>query len=144
MPLKESTYKKIVSGQIKDNEITENDIIPYVNNQQLKIYLMSIATSLEARQYRGELINTVAERLIAGLFKKLIDYWENDNIKIIEFAAIAWTAQGKSICELIGMKSNKKDRFGNSIYKLETSNFPTHKKYFLQGIDNLIKSYKNS
>ncbi len=144
MPLKKTTYEKLVSGEIKDNEITESDIIPFLNNSEVKVYIMSIATKLETRIYRGDLINTVAERLLAGLFKKLIDYWENDNIRVTEFAAIAWTSQGKIICESLGMISELNDRYGHPIYKMNTAYFPTHKKYFLQGVDNLINAYKRT
>lgn len=95
IPLSDTAFEKIKTGIMLDGEIAEDDIMPYVKNAELKIYFMSIATKIDVRHYRGGIVNTVAERLFAGFFLKLIDYRKNDNIKITEFAAIAWTSQGK-------------------------------------------------
>ncbi len=141
MPLKDESFDKLLKGELKDNNIVEDDIEPYTKNQRLKIYLMSLATKEDVRQFRAGLMNTVADRLLAGLFKKLLDYWQDHNIQVTDFAAIAWTPAGKKICELLGMKKIGADKLGHPIYHITTAGNQNLKKHVIQGADLLFRSY---
>jgi hypothetical protein len=143
MPLKDSAFEKIKTGKITDSEIQENDIMPFTKNAELKIYIMCMATKKNVRQYRCGHFNEVTQKLFSGFFNKLIEYWENDNIKIIEFAAVAWTPQGINVCKLLGMEQIYRDRFDHPIFCLNTHKYKRLNTNYIQGIDNLINAYRN-
>ena len=71
IPLTNLAFEKLKKGEILDGEIKEDDIVPFVRHKKIKVYFLSIATRVQVRQFRGGLINTAADRLLAGFFKKL-------------------------------------------------------------------------
>lgn len=144
MPLKDSIFEKIKTGCLTDSEIQNEDILPYTKNANLKVYIMCIATKEEVRQFRGEINNTVADRLFAGLFKKWIDYWMKDGVIIDELAGIAWTPQGEKICELLGMKQISQDRFKHPVFWMNALEYKRLKKIQIEGINSLVSAYKKS
>ena len=119
MPLTDDAFAKIKAGTIRDNQITPDDILPFVPNQKIKMYFMSIAIDPKARAVSQGLFNEAAEKLLNGFCGKLKSYFINQNIVVTEMMATGWTAQGRKLCEQLLMKPTSKDEFGHPIYYLD-------------------------
>jgi pimeloyl-ACP methyl ester carboxylesterase len=120
MPVKETCYAEIRKGKLKDNAITERDIVPYDNGEErIKVFLQSIAIAERYRNW-GEGINQFAYFLLrTGFVNKLIRYAKKNKVKVTHFLATAWTEEGLKMCESLGMREIGKDQFGYSIFELD-------------------------
>lgn len=145
MPIDEDKFKYMKdTGDINDKKIKEVNIIPFRANQQLNIYLMSIAIASDTLNTSQGLFQGALEKLIYGFIYKLIGYARDQNIKVREFLAVAWTDKGKRLCKMFGMQEVNKDEYGNPIYwiDLEDKNILKQKTIF-PGIRKLLEIYQN-
>lgn len=105
MPLKNEWFEDVLSGKVPDNRIPGEAVVPYVADQQLSLYLMSIAVADGAGRFGG-LYNEALESLVdafIGLLRRLA----RNNIRIREIAAIGWTPEGIRLCEdVFGMRQD--------------------------------------
>jgi hypothetical protein len=143
MPVGDDVFDQIKRGLIQDNEITDEHIVPFVPNQTLKVYMMSVAIASDVRQLNQGLFQEPFERLINGFIGKLIYYAIYQNIKVSEFVAIGWTSQGIKLCKLFGMREISKDKNGKPIswVNLNSENILEKQKIF-PGIRKLIEAYR--
>ena len=145
MPIENNIFESIKKGELTDNEITEEHIVPFLKDQNLKMYLMSIAIIPAARNVSQGLLHLAFERLMNGFIHKLIDYYRNFNIKVSQFLAVGWTKEGRKLCEILGMTMVGKDEFNNPIYLLDLENEDLlKKKHLIESIKKLVEVYKNS
>ena len=144
MPVTDEIFERIKLGQLQDNEITAEHIVPFLKNQNLKIYLMSIAIHPNARKINEGLIHMAFEKLLNGFINKLIEYYKNSNIKVLEFIAIGWTTEGKRLCKMLGMNEIGKDKYTNPIFSINFENENILENIYFDSIKSLIKTYKSS
>jgi len=143
MPIEDNIFESIKEGKLPDDEITDEHIIPFLKNQKLKMYLMSIAIDPQARNVNEGLLNMAFERLMNGFINKLIYYYTNSNIKVSQFLAVGWTNEGRRLCKILGMTMIGNDEFGNPIYLLDLENEDLPKKeHLIESIKKLIEVYK--
>ena len=117
MPVEDKLFNRIKqSGDVKDNEITAAELVPFHADQRLKMYLMSIAIDPEARKASQGLFQEHFERLLWGFFDKLIWYAIDCRIRVTELVAVGWTEQGKQLCKWFHMTEVAEDPFGNPVY----------------------------
>ena len=143
MPVDDDVFDQIKKGLIQDNEITDEHIVPFVPNQSLKVYLMSIAIAPDVRQLNQGLFQEPFERLINGFIAKLIYYATYQKIKVSELVAIGWTSQGRKLCKLFGMKEVNRDKFRNPIFWVDLNGQDIlAKQRMFPAIRKLIEVYK--
>jgi len=144
MPVDDATFDKIKNGELEDNEIMAEGIIPFMRNQTIKIYLMSIAISPFARSANEGLLYLAFEKLMNGFVNKLVYYFTNHNIKVTHFLAVGWTNEGRRLCKIMGMEQVGLDRYSNPIYMLDLENSnTTDKGHLLESIRKLVLTYKS-
>lgn len=144
MPVNDALFDRIkAGGEIKDNEIKASEILPFYSDQVLRIYIMSIAIDPSALQASQGLFQEALEKLLYGLFDKLIWYAVDRRILVSELIAVGWTEKGCRLCEWFDMKPVSKDSFGNTVYctSLEAKGLLTKKGIF-PGLKRLLKTYE--
>ena len=67
MPVRQECFDSIKAGRIKDNQISHDDVIPFLPNQALKLYLMSVTIDPGLRRASQGLFQEPFERLVNGL-----------------------------------------------------------------------------
>jgi hypothetical protein len=145
MPVDDEIFEKIKTGEVVDNEITEENIIPFIQNQKLKVYLMSIAIAPDARKVNEGLIYLAFEKLMNGYINKLIHYYSTQNIRVTQFLAVGWTTEGRKLCNLLGMTEIGIDKFGNNIYYLDLEKESLLKGgRLLESVKKLIITYNKN
>lgn len=143
IPIEDDAFEKIKNGSLNDNEISAENIVPFVRNQNIKIYLMSIAIAQESRAISEGLIHLAFEKLMNGFVNKLIYYFINNNIRVTQFLAVGWTSEGRKLCRLMGMQQVGIDHYSNPIYLFDLENeSQLNNKMILECIKKLIITYK--
>lgn len=99
MPLEKQAYEDVLAGRVKDNEIPGQSVVPYLADQNLNLYLMSIAVAPSLGRAEG-LYSEPIETLLDGLIGLLRRYARR-NVRIDEVAAIGWSAEGMRLCERV-------------------------------------------
>jgi hypothetical protein len=125
MPVKNDSYNNIRDGKISDNEIMASDIAPYIENDAVKIYIMSIATLREYRRCGQGLQQGAYFSLISGFMEKLVWYAKRHRVRVSHFLATAWTDPGRELCEFFGMSRVGTDKSGKPIYEIDLRNTGT-------------------
>jgi hypothetical protein len=95
MPVSNECFDKIKAGEIRDNQITSNDVVAFLRNQTLKVYLMSVVIDPVLRRASQGLFQEPFERLVTALIGKLYYHAINHQILVTELVAVGWTDQGK-------------------------------------------------
>lgn len=139
--MSEALYLGIRSGKIADNEVPASDIVPYARNQEIRIYLMSIAVSEQHRQWGQGLWNQGYAQLISGFLDKLIDYAQHRSIRATHLLATAWTPQGVQMCRSLGMTEVGNDRFGDAVYEVDLAKASPHNRGLLPALRQLLRVY---
>lgn len=121
MPLREGVFRRILSGQLDDNEITADDLIPFDSGGPVWLYLMSVAIEPGARRISQGIYQEGFERLMSGLEEKAIDYWHRFGTRVQEVGAVGWTPEGRHICEALGLIQQGVDRQGYPTYSISVS-----------------------
>lgn len=142
MPVDDSLYESIRSGRVDDNKVPASGIVAYSRDQQVKIYLMSIAVSEQYRQWGQGLWNQGYAQLIGGFLDKLVDYAKHRSIRATHLLATAWTDEGVRLCASLGMDQVGKDRFGDAIYEVELANAAADKKGLQPALQRLLTIYR--
>jgi pimeloyl-ACP methyl ester carboxylesterase len=142
MPLRKEVFDKVKGGTIMDKELSREFLVPFVSGGPLAIYLMSIATAPSVRKTNQGLFSLAVEKLLNGLFDKLIYYAEKTGVKVEELVAIPWTAEGLRLCRIFGMQQVGSDKFSNPIYYLSFKDPGLLKKRRLfSGMRRLLRTY---
>ena len=154
MPLEDDAYAKITTGKMLDPEIPADAIVPYVADQSVKLYVLSIAVAPGVERAGDGLMDEPLELLLDAFFGQLRSY-ASQGIRITEVAAIGWTAKGRRICErLFGMKmtgdlefkefdaQGKESIVKHPVYKLDlTASIPSKPARMHRGLRKLIETY---
>lgn len=122
MPLKQSIFNKLKNGEINDNDITSNDIVPFDQHKDIKLYIMSIVIDKSVRKQYSKLYNEPFEVLFSSFLIKILKLLEKHNNYIAELIAVGWTKSGQNLCNHFGMQPLKYDRFKNPIFYLDLKN----------------------
>jgi hypothetical protein len=118
MPIRQECFDKVLAGKIKDNQIARYDVMEFLPNQILKVYMMSVAIDPALRRASQGLFQEPFERLMSAFIGKLYYYAVNRGIRVIELVAVGWTDQGKKLSEAFGMEQKGYDMDGHPIYWL--------------------------
>jgi len=104
MPLEDWAYQAVTTGKLLDPQIPGEAVVPYLTDQRLKVYVMSIAVAKGKKRESAGLLNEPVETLFDAFFWKLRNYARR-NIRVTEVAAVGWTPEGSRMCEsLFGMQ----------------------------------------
>ncbi len=141
LPVRDELYASIRNGTIADNQVPPSGILPYERNQQIKIYLMSIAVSEQYRQWGQGLWSQGYAQLIGGFLDKLTDHARHGSIRVTHMFATAWTAEGVQMCRSLGMIEIGTDPFGDTIYEVELNKIPCDKKV-IPALRRLLNTYR--
>jgi hypothetical protein len=118
MPVSDSAYHRLRNGELTDNEVTANDVIPFGESRSIKIYLMSIAVAEDRRDWGDGLFQKSLIQLLNGFVDKLRFYAKNNRVVASHLLATSWTDQGRQLCEALGLVEVGRDRSGYSIWEL--------------------------
>jgi pimeloyl-ACP methyl ester carboxylesterase len=119
MPVTDAMLDRIKAGQIRDNEITENDVRAFVPNTSLSIYFMSVAIAAGVRRAGEGLYSAPFEKLLYAFLSKLEHVVTEKNVHIREIVAVGWTAEGTQLCEMFGMEKIGLDRDRRPLFRLD-------------------------
>jgi hypothetical protein len=143
MPIDEDCFDKIKAGQIRDNEITSDDIVPFLRDQTVKLYLMSVAIDPSLRRASQGLLQEPLERLVNGFVSKLYYYAVNRQIRVSEVVSVGWTEAGRKLCEAFGMLPRGQDKDGHPIYLLDFNSGPVKsRRPIFPSIQKLAETYR--
>jgi pimeloyl-ACP methyl ester carboxylesterase len=143
VPVQDKCFERIKAGKLKDNELRADDIKPFLQNQTLKLYLMSIAIDPVIRNASQGLYQEPFERLMSGLINKLYHYAVNCGIRVTELVAVGWTGAGTKLCMELGMQIVGEDSDGHPIYWVDlTSNEQRSVERILPGVQRLLDAYR--
>lgn len=143
MPIKDGCFARIKAGEIRDNEITSDDIVPFLRDQTVKLYLMSVTVDPSLRRANQGLLQEPLERLINAFVGKLFYYAVNHNIRVTKVVSVGWTEPGKKLCEALGMVLVGKDKDDHPIYQLDFSVGPIKSaRSILPSVLKLSETYK--
>ena len=145
MPVDDSTYEEIRSGRVFDNGISPSGIVPYVPNQTVRVYLMSIAIAEQDRRWGDGLFQGTYVQLMNGLLYKLIYYAKNHSIRVSHFLATAWTPEGRKMCDFFGMTQIGCDSFGDPIFGINLRDLkPNDERKLPPTLRHLLAVYHRS
>jgi hypothetical protein len=143
MPVDDSLYAGIRNGRVADNEVPASGIVAYGRDQEVKVYLMSIAVSEQYRQWGQGLWNQGYVQLVSGFLDKLIHYAKHRSIRVTNLLATAWTDQGLKMCKSLGMEHVGSDKFGDAVYEVEFAGVPADQKGILPALRRLLRVYRD-
>jgi len=143
MPIEDRLYADLRSGNLGDNEVTAEGIVPYIGHRKsLKMYMMSIAIDGRYRRWGDGIFQQAYVQLITGFLGKLAYYANHHGVYVTHFLATAWTPAGHRICESFGMAEIGKDKFGDSIFELDLGSWRRGPKAKLMPeLKKLLKIY---
>ncbi len=100
LPLTDDAYRSVVSGSLKDSEIRTRDVVSIDPDRigEYKIYFVGIAIKSQIYRARGGAL------MLVYLIKRWLSYFEV-GIKIREFCTVAWTFDGRRLCERLGLEA---------------------------------------
>ena len=108
MPLEDYAFEGVTSGKMLDNLIPAEAIVPYARDQEIRIYVMSVAIAPNISRAGDGLFSEPLEVMLDAFFGQLRALAER-RIRVREVAAIGWTSEGKRMCErLFAMKQTGK------------------------------------
>jgi pimeloyl-ACP methyl ester carboxylesterase len=142
MPVEDAIYGRIRAGLVSDNEVEETDLVPFDNDQAVRIYLMSIAIDENYRNCGEGLFDTPYVQLVTAFLYKLIFYYKNKRTRVTHLLATAWTPQGIKVCQLLGMNEVGRDRFNDPIYEVEIDKVDVKSKRVMPALRSLACLYK--
>lgn len=119
IPLRDEVYAGMREGRLIDNEVTAAGVLSYEGQSVVKVYLMSIAIEDRYRRWGDGIFQRGFVQLMTGFLDKLRYYAQNHGCRVTHFLASAWTDEGRSICECLGMRQVGTDRFKNPILELD-------------------------
>lgn len=143
MPVDDGLYASIRGGTITDDQVSASGIVAYERDQEVKIYLMSIAVAEQYRQWGQGLWNQGYARLVSGFLDKLVYYAKHRSIRATHFVATAWTDPGRHMCESLAMEEVGHDRFGDAVYEVKLTNVSLDKKGLLPALRRLLRTYND-
>jgi pimeloyl-ACP methyl ester carboxylesterase len=141
MPLDDSVYERVRKGELTDNKITAEGVVPFQDNRELKIYLMSIAIAEKHRRTGDGVFQQAYLQLVTGFVHKLIHYAKNHSIRVTHFLATAWTPEGRRMCHSFGMNQVGLDPYGDEIYEIELSTLNRFDRKLLPALRRLLTVY---
>jgi hypothetical protein len=143
MPIRDDCFAKIKEGEIRDNEISNEDILPFLANQTVKLYLMSIAIAPTTRRVNQGLLQEPIERLVSGFIAKLYYYAAQHQIRVSEIVSVGWTRPGEKLCEALGMTRLGTDQDNHPIFHLDFEAGPIQSaRRIFPSVKKLSESYK--
>lgn len=141
MPVTDECFDLIMQGTKDDPDIKGVDVLKFLPNQDLKMYLMSVAIHPQCRRVSQGLLQEPLERLVNGLVGKLYHYAVQYGICVTELAAVGWTTPGVKLCRALGMVEKGRDQNNRPIYYLDfKSATPPHSIF--PSVRRLAETYK--
>jgi hypothetical protein len=143
IPVTDDFFGKVCIGEKKENDITPKDIVAYVEDAPVKLYVTSLALSKWVRQNQMGLYSEPLERLVSGFLAKIIRLAHSYRLRVTDIVAEGWTPEGQKWCEFFGMSSGTKDGMGHPIYCLkinESSLARAAKRFDL--VKELLEAYR--
>jgi len=142
MPLDEDAFAGVLAGTLKDNEITQDSIAPYTPGASVSLYLMAVAVDPEARSVDQGLLNEPLERMTCGFIRRLEELARERDVTVKEVAAVGWTAEGRRLCELLGMQRQRKDSYGNDVFYIDLTKELNGRRGLCDGFARLRELYR--
>lgn len=121
MPVRPEALDRLLTGERMDNEVTSDDILPYSQGGEVDLYLMSIAIDPKARRIDQGLEQSGLHRLMFGFTHFLEELARSRAVFVRRMGAVGWTPEGQRLCEALGMRHYKKDRFAHPTYIFDFS-----------------------
>jgi hypothetical protein len=144
IPVNEALYESIRSGHLSDAQVPASDIVPYLGEEEVRIYVMSIAIRQRYRLWGEGLFQGAYVQLLAGFLDKLCVYAKH-GVRVTHFLATAWTPEGQRICQHLGMEPVGTDKFGDKIYELDlTVPGMTERKILPAALRRLLRVYNRA
>jgi len=97
MPLTDDVFEKVMTGELLDNQIPGGAVLPYVRDQVLKVYFLSIAVAPPQTFPTRAHYDEAVENLVDALFGQLRMYGSSRGIRVEEVGAIGWTPEGERL-----------------------------------------------
>lgn len=143
MPITDQAYEQIRQGKLNDNEITATDLLPFQDDQPVKIYLMSIAIAEKHRRWGEGLFQTTLLQLLNGFVDKLTYYAKQNSVRVTHLLATSWTKEGYQLCKLLGLQQIGKDQFGDEIWELDLQNLDRQERRIMSpALKRLLRTYE--
>jgi hypothetical protein len=141
MPVRQDTFRKISNGSLNERDITPDQLVSFRREGPIWLFLNSIAIEPGARRISQGVFQEAAEYLIRSVEQRLLNYWRDFGARVVEVVAVGWTAEGREMCDTLGLKQRAFDRYGNPVYSL-TVDEATYRRGHLGGlIFRLRKQY---
>lgn len=99
--LRESAYKKLVSGVITEKDFTKEDFEEFKANNNIYCYIAGFVA-------KGQ-----ASRVAISLINKTISYFrflKENNINVLEICAEGFNPKGIKLCEKLGFKKIRQEK----------------------------------
>jgi hypothetical protein len=116
MPVSPETFEALLRGDRDDNSVSASDIITYQNDGIVDLYLMSINVHPDSRRLEDGANQSAFHHLLSGLIRQLESLAKERNIFVRRLGAVAWTDEGKRLCELLGMRPHALDQRGHPTF----------------------------
>lgn len=121
MPVKPHVFDELLAGKRMDNEVISDDVLPFSANSEVDLYLMSVAIDPQARRLSQGVEQAGLHRLMFGLTHFLEELAKDKAVFVRRLGAVGWTPEGQRLCEALGMRAHRSDRFKHPTYLLDLS-----------------------
>jgi hypothetical protein len=142
MPLRRDAFLRVSNGVLKERDIAPDQLVSFEREGPIWLFLNSIAIEPAARRINQGIFQEASERLIRAAEYKLLRYWQEFGARVVEIVAIGWTAEGRQICETLGLKRRSIDQFGNPVYSLAVDDAVCRRGYLGGLIFRLKERYE--
>jgi pimeloyl-ACP methyl ester carboxylesterase len=138
MPVTEDAFKRILSGELEDNQIVGQDILPYQTPGPIHLYFMSIVIHPDARRISDGIYQRAFERLLYAVVNQYAGFMQEYNTVITDIAAVGWTWQGQKLCDYFALQKMGADGKGRPIYRLTLDDSMATKTNTFKGFRDLM------
>jgi hypothetical protein len=120
MPLTDAAFADVLAGTVCDGLIRPEMIRRYDEPGDYKLYLCSIAILPEFRT------QTIGIWSLYSSFQRKMEMLRRRGMRIVQLAAVVWTAEGRAICRSFGMKFHRRHVRQGDVYvgDLSDGRFP--------------------
>ena len=134
VPITQDCYEKILTGEIWDNEIVEDFVLPY---DFPGIYYLNFTSIVVHPAYRN---SSAVLQFVNSIVNKLIEL-SNREIYFQAMIADAVTPEGEKLCKLFGMQLATESKHDSKIYSV--SLLPPRFKKSSRAIARLFETYES-
>ncbi len=118
VPVGSDTYKEFLEGALGEADIQQTNVLTFENSKSYNLIVLSIAVDKNITEENHLYSKKITEFLMMSFLNKHL----TQKSKLNKIAALAWTPEGKRLCQGFNMTETRIDLNGHTVFELSIDN----------------------